>query len=62
MTDSLDRLLDQLDDGCPRCGTVPTDAKARTTEVVLVPCGHVVDATVLPRVKPPDAYDDSTDE
>jgi transcription initiation factor TFIIIB Brf1 subunit/transcription initiation factor TFIIB len=59
MTGSIDRLLEQLDEGCPQCGEEPTNAHARTSEVVLVPCGHVIDATTMPRVKPPDAYDDN---
>lgn len=59
MTASIDRLLEQLDGSCPQCGAEPTDAHARTTEVVLVPCGHAVDATMMPRVKPPEAYEDN---
>lgn len=33
---------DALDGACPKCGEEPTDAHVRGTEIVLVPCGHVV--------------------
>ena len=58
MDRNLSRLLDRLDDGCPQCGEEPTDAQLRGTEVVLVPCGHVVSPAALSRLQVPEGYSD----
>lgn len=52
MSGRPDNPLDRLGGECPRCGEEATDAHARGSEIVLVPCGHAIDAMAMLEVPP----------
>jgi len=44
--------LDTVGGECPRCGEGVTEAHARGSEIVLVPCGHSIGALSSLEVPP----------
>lgn len=60
MARPLERVLDDLEAGCPTCGEEPADAQVRGREIVLVPCGHTIDGTAVLGMSIPDEARDST--
>ena len=60
-TDRRETVVDRLGGECPQCGESIEAAHARAGQVVLVPCGHSIDAMSALSV-PPEALDDQSDD
>lgn len=58
MTEPIRDALEEFGGRCPRCDEEPTDAHARGSEIVLVPCGHAITAMSALEV-PPEELDDT---